>query len=401
MITARSGNTPSAASRIVREGIVLETSESSFFARNEFLIRRLHSLSGLIPVGAYLCVHLLTNASIWGGGEIYQANVDKIHALGPLLPFVEWAFIFIPLLFHAVIGFIIIGGGLPNTTQYPYARNVRYTLQRITGIVAFVFIVWHVLQMHYLGAPLKRLDPTLFAQFDPQDAAATASAALQGSLFIQLIYAIGILSSVYHLANGIWTMGITWGVWTSAAAQRRADFVCSGFGAALAVVGVAALLGFIRFTHPPVISLDGQTAGKGDVVINVAGSAGPVTVVPADATLTDRDSETLAGLIVKIVAPLAGDVEVLSADTTGTAITASFDGETLKLSGTDTLANYQQVFHTITYHNLAATPHTADRRIGIRVTDGQHGSNLAVVTVTRGSVDKIAHQSFPGTAHEN
>ena len=29
-------------------------------------------------------------------------------------------------------------------------------------------------------------------------------------------------------ANGLWTMGITWGVWTSPAAQRRANYVCGG-----------------------------------------------------------------------------------------------------------------------------------------------------------------------------
>ena len=34
------------------------------------------------------------------------------------------------------------------------------------------------------------------------------------------------LSCVFHLANGLWTMGITWGVWTSPAAQRRALWAC-------------------------------------------------------------------------------------------------------------------------------------------------------------------------------
>ncbi len=33
-----------------------------------FLIRRLHSLSGLIPVGVFLFVHLATNASVLSPG---------------------------------------------------------------------------------------------------------------------------------------------------------------------------------------------------------------------------------------------------------------------------------------------------------------------------------------------
>src|SRR3954463_12839641 len=64
----------------------------SFFARHEFLLRRLHSLSGLIPVGAYMVVHLLTNASVLGGPASFQDQVDTIHRLGPILPLVEWTF---------------------------------------------------------------------------------------------------------------------------------------------------------------------------------------------------------------------------------------------------------------------------------------------------------------------
>ena len=89
-------------------------SSSSFLARNQFLIYRLFSLSGLIPVGAFLAVHLLTNASILAGPGSFQSRVDLIHSLGPLLVPIEWLFIFLPILFHATVGFIIIANGLPN-----------------------------------------------------------------------------------------------------------------------------------------------------------------------------------------------------------------------------------------------------------------------------------------------
>jgi len=218
----------------------------SFLARHEFLIRRLHSLSGLVPVGTYMVVHLATNASVLAGTAVYQANVDKIHALGPFLPFVEWTFIFIPILFHAVIGFVIINGGLPNTTRYPLVGNVRYTLQRVTGIIAFFFIVAHVLNMHGMADELRQhVSAEYFAQFDPQAATSSAATAIQRSLLVQIVYAVGIVSCVYHLANGLWTMGITWGVWTTPRAQRRADYVCSGFGILLVLVGLAALAGFM------------------------------------------------------------------------------------------------------------------------------------------------------------
>ncbi len=219
---------------------------SSFLVRHEFLIRRLHSLSGLIPVGAFLCLHLAVNASVMGGVPTFQSNVDRIHALGPLLPVVEWVFIFIPILFHGIVGVAIVRGGLPNTVNYPYAKNWRYTLQRVTGMIAFVFILAHVAHMHVIAEPLKRFNPEWFAQFDPEMATSSAAEAVQASLLVPAIYTVGVLASVFHLANGIWTMGITWGVWTSPSAQNRANYICVAFGLGLAVVGLAGVAGMMR-----------------------------------------------------------------------------------------------------------------------------------------------------------
>lgn len=231
---------------------VTGTTNDSWLVRHEFLVRRLHSLSGLIPVGAYMVVHLVVNASVQTGPGAFQENVSKIHSLGDLLPVVEWTFIFIPILFHAIFGVVIIAGGLPNTGNYPTASNIRYTLQRATGMLAFLFIMWHVFHMHgwihadwWIDGVAKNLGG---AKFRPYNAASTAGMALQGFVVI-VAYVIGVLSCVFHLANGIWTMGITWGVWTSPAAQKRANLVCSAFGIGLAVVGLAALQGMWAVGH--------------------------------------------------------------------------------------------------------------------------------------------------------
>jgi succinate dehydrogenase / fumarate reductase cytochrome b subunit len=227
---------------------VEDTSTRPFLARHEFLIRRLHSLSGLVPVGAYLCIHLVTNASVLSGPEFFQRNVDLIHSLGRALPIVEWTFIFIPLLFHAIIGVMMIGGMVPNTGSYPYKNNIRYTLQRATGMIAFAFIVWHVIQMHhFFGAPFQEVRvfplPTGGAAFDPHAATSSAAAAVQASVAVFILYLIGVLACVYHLANGLWTMGITWGVWTTEAAQRRANWLALAFGIVLGAVGISAGVG--------------------------------------------------------------------------------------------------------------------------------------------------------------
>ncbi len=221
-------------------------SSPSFFTRHEFLIRRLHSLTGLIPVGAYMVVHLLVNSSILSGATVFQKNVYQIHSLEDALVYVEWGFIFLPILFHAILGVVIVYGGIPNLGAYRYGSNFRYTLQRATGLIAFVFIVWHVFHLHGWFHTEWWLEnvarPLNGANFKPYNAASTLGLAM-GSLLIQACYAIGILACVFHLANGIWTMGITWGAWTSPAAQRRALRACAVFGVLLAAVGLGALVG--------------------------------------------------------------------------------------------------------------------------------------------------------------
>jgi succinate dehydrogenase / fumarate reductase cytochrome b subunit len=211
-------------------------SSPSFLARHQFLIYRLFSLSGLIPVGAFLAVHLLTNASVLAGPGSFQSRVDLIHSLGPLLVPIEWAFIFLPMLFHATVGFIIIANGMPNVGSYPYVSNVRYTLQRATGMIAFAFIVWHVMQLHWLGTPFGG------GKFDPHYASSSAAAALQPTV-VAILYVIGILSTVFHFANGLWTLGITWGLWTSPAAMRRASWISVAVGILLGGAGLGALAG--------------------------------------------------------------------------------------------------------------------------------------------------------------
>lgn len=232
----------------------MDSSRQSFLVRNDFLIRRLHSLCGLIPVGAYMVVHLIVNSSVINGAATFQNNVLNIHKLGALLPLVEWTFIFIPILFHAIFGFVIIAGGMPNTHNYPYAANYRYTLQRATGVIAFFFIMLHVFHMHgwiHNDSWLHYVvEPMGGGQFRPYNATSTAGAALQ-NVVIMVLYAIGVTACVYHLANGIWTMGITWGVWTSPRAQRRASYVCGAFGLLLMAVSAAALFGMRAAVDDP------------------------------------------------------------------------------------------------------------------------------------------------------
>jgi succinate dehydrogenase / fumarate reductase, cytochrome b subunit len=228
---------------------------ASVFGRHEFVVRRLHSLLGLIPVGAFLFIHFVTNISILDGPATFQLRVDQIHSLGPITLFcVEWSFIFLPILLHGLIGLIIVARGKRNVVDYPYPENIRYTLQRWTGVIAFAFIVWHVFHTRgWFVSPWWAshvTHPLGGGTFDAAHAAATAAASIQTSHLVFALYAVGVLVCVYHLANGLWTMGITWGLWTSPHAQRWANIPCLAVGLGLATMGMAALIGMYTTTVP-------------------------------------------------------------------------------------------------------------------------------------------------------
>ncbi|MFZ1963651.1 MAG: hypothetical protein WAU78_09350, partial [Roseiarcus sp.] len=110
----------------------------------------------------------------------------------------------------------------------------------------------------------------------------------------------------------------------------------------------------------------------------VGGVPTPVTLEPT-LTVSDIDNTTLVGATVSIGYGFsAGDI--LGVSTTGTAITvASNTGGVLKLTGVDTLADYQAVLRSVTLTSSNASGNT--RIIVWQVNDGNGVSTLATSSV--------------------
>ncbi len=229
-------------------------SGAAFLDRHYLLLRRLHSLTGVVPIGAFLVPHLLTNSSIvWGrwlnpsrygdaGVETFQHEVNFIHSL-PALVLLEFGLIWLPIAFHAILGIVFARTGRFNVSRYPSVGNWRYTLQRLTGYVGLLFIVLHVTSLRF-DWDWWGLTPG----FDAERAASSTAEHFQrgawGVPFAVALYLTGMLSLVYHFANGLWTAAITWGLTVRVPAQRRWGQVCAATGLLLAAAGVAAVVGF-------------------------------------------------------------------------------------------------------------------------------------------------------------
>jgi succinate dehydrogenase / fumarate reductase cytochrome b subunit len=241
------------------------TASESFLDRHYFLLRRLHSLSGVAPIGIFLFPHLTTNSSIvWGdklnspdvsadaladaggflphaGVETFQHEVEFIHNL-PALILIEIGVLFLPILFHAVLGVWFASSGKLNVDRYGYQNNWRYTLQRLSGYVGVLFIFMHITSLRF-----KWTYGGLMPAFDPSAASSSTAIHMQeGSLglFMPVFYLVCVLLLIFHFANGLWTAAITWGLTVSASAQKRWGYVCAAIGIALSGAGVTAILGF-------------------------------------------------------------------------------------------------------------------------------------------------------------
>lgn len=196
-----------------------------------FVLRKLHQLSGIVPLGAFLLEHLYTNskgAHPTLGAEQFNKAVADLQAI-PYILLIETAFIFIPLLYHALYGLVITWESRPNNLHYPYPRNWFYTIQRITGIILFFFILFHLLNFRFGMVPGLN---TKSVANNPGEAYQIVQNEFR-MLPILIIYIVGIASTIWHFANGIWLFTVDWGIVIGGRAQRLVGYACIGFGVVL------------------------------------------------------------------------------------------------------------------------------------------------------------------------
>lgn len=229
----------------------------SFFdkSRRPYLMRKLHSLTGVLPVGGFMCFHLFENAKALQGQQQFDEAVAGISHM-PYLPVLE-ATILLPLLFHAGYGVKLALESKPNVGRYTYTRNWMYTLQRVTGLLAFAFIVFHLYE--YWG---QRVMGHLAAeQFYPQLCANLSST--MGPVPVRaLVYILGIAACVFHFANGLWGFLFSWGITVSRRSQQMAAGALGVLGLVVFLLGANTAIYFATGSRFPGL-LFGAAEGKG------------------------------------------------------------------------------------------------------------------------------------------
>jgi succinate dehydrogenase / fumarate reductase cytochrome b subunit len=210
-----------------------------------FLLRRLHSLSGIFPIGAYVLEHMISNAFANRGANAYSQQVHFLTGL-PFVLALEIFFIFIPLAYHAGYGLVIWWGGKQNAgSAYPWAGNWLYGIQRWTGILALAYIGYHTWSMRFSGVHILS---------NPDAAFAKVWLTLQNP-WIVAFYFLGVFAATWHFAYGIWLFAAKWGITTGESARRHFGYVCIALGIAMALVWSSTMISFVSTprTNPQLI----------------------------------------------------------------------------------------------------------------------------------------------------
>ncbi|MFL6438375.1 MAG: succinate dehydrogenase cytochrome b558 subunit [Terriglobales bacterium] len=204
-----------------------------------FLLRRLHSLSGIIPVGAFLVEHFVSNAYATNGPHAYATQIKFLNSL-PFVPFLEWGGIYIPILYHALYGIYVWYRGESNVTTYPWQGNWMYAAQRWTGIIAFAYMIQHVYHLRFTGPQLLEYPGAGFGKVQQELA----------NPWMLAFYVVAIIAASWHFAYGIWLFCAKWGITQGEGARRKSGVVCFAIGLLFVIVGLVTVKAFVAPRDP-------------------------------------------------------------------------------------------------------------------------------------------------------
>ena len=197
----------------------------------EFFNRRLHSLLGVVPIGLFVVQHLIINHFAVYGEESFNKAAGFMGTL-PFVIVLEVLVIYLPILFHAILGVYIVFVAKSNVTKYGFFRNWMFLLQRITGVITLVFIAFHVWQTRVqvaIGGAEVNYQMMEEILVNP---------------FWFTLYTIGVLSTIFHFANGLWSFFVTWGLAQSPRSQKIVTYFSIAVFFIVGYIGVRTLIQF-------------------------------------------------------------------------------------------------------------------------------------------------------------
>jgi len=229
-VASSAGSIDSSAARI-HQGVAPLRAGQGY----SFVLRRLHSLSGIVPIGAFLVEHFISNSEATKSVQAYNEQVKFLTSL-PFVHVLEWVFIFLPILYHGLYGLYIWYRGDSNVGEYPWSGNWLYTSQRWTGVITLLYIGYHTYYMrftgvHLMGGGWQNGFTKVWNEFQNPWAVAA--------------YVIGIVAASWHFSYGLWLFAAKWGITVGEHARRKFGYLCAGLAVVLVAIGLWTISAFL------------------------------------------------------------------------------------------------------------------------------------------------------------
>ncbi len=176
-----------------------------------FLRSRLGSLLAVVPLAVWTVNHLWNNLSAFSGAAQWQADVTEYRH--PIVFFASGTIALLPLVLHTIWGIGRLVTAQPNNVKYKFFANFKYALQRLSAIGVMFFLGAHIW--------LAMLDPRINTH--RPEAFAHIAHEMHHHLPTLLVYLLGTLGVAFHLANGLYSFSMGWGLVVSRRALKRLD----------------------------------------------------------------------------------------------------------------------------------------------------------------------------------
>ena len=197
--------------------------------KGSFMRSRLGSLLAFMPLAVWTVMHLWNNLSAFQGAAAWQTAVTE-HA-HPLAQLFTSIIVLLPLVLHTIWGLNRLRTARVNVQNYTFFANLKYILQRLSAVGLMAFLGAHIW--------LAMLHPRL--QEGHAEPFAEIAKEMHHHTPTLIVYSLGTLAVAYHLANGISTFAMGWGLVVSRRALKKLEVATYGIFVVLLAMSWASI----------------------------------------------------------------------------------------------------------------------------------------------------------------
>jgi succinate dehydrogenase / fumarate reductase, cytochrome b subunit len=177
--------------------------------RTPILKSRLGSFLAVVPLSIWVINHLWDNLSAFYGAAAWEKSVTEYA--NPFAQAFTFIIVMLPLLIHAAWGVVRMFSFKPNNLAYNNYGNIKYLVQRIAAVGVLAFLGAHIW--------LAFLHPRLVEGHAEPFSDIAREMHYHGPTL--MVYLLGTLGTAFHLANGLQTFAMGWGIFASDRSMRR------------------------------------------------------------------------------------------------------------------------------------------------------------------------------------